>query len=91
MGGDKISLLGGRHRSARFQPTDAKEGNCERVCVKSGTMRFSILCRRRHYQGIARPLALRSTPYDSALHARNQLQHGSWVLQLTQSTKVDAH
>ncbi len=31
------------------------------------------------------------TPYDSALHARNQLQHGSWVLQLTQSTKVDAH
>ena len=58
--GLKISLLGGRHRSARFQRTDAKEGNCERVSVKSATMRFSILCRRRHYQGIARPLALRS-------------------------------
>ena len=22
------------------------------------------------------------TPYDAALHARSQLQHGSWVLQL---------
>jgi hypothetical protein len=22
------------------------------------------------------------TPYDAAIHTRNQLQHGSWVLQL---------
>jgi hypothetical protein len=22
------------------------------------------------------------TPYDEALHTRNQLQHGSWLLQL---------
>jgi len=53
--------MGGRHRSTSFQRTDAKEGNCERVSKKSATTRFSILGRRRHYQGIARPSALRPT------------------------------
>ena len=32
------------------------------------------------------------TPYDEATHTRNQLQHGSWVLQLqpVQTVKGDA-
>jgi hypothetical protein len=28
------------------------------------------------------------TPYDADLHARNQLKHGSWVLQLVNQSDV---
>jgi hypothetical protein len=31
------------------------------------------------------------TPYDAALHARNQLQHGSWVLQLQPDQPAVSH
>jgi len=51
----------------------------------------ALRCLGMRWLKIVAAMIRNHTPYDSALHARNQLQHGSWVLQLTQSTKVDAH
>jgi len=42
----------------------------------------ALRCPGMRWLKIVAAMLRNQTPYDAALHTRNQLQHGSWILQL---------